>query len=1652
MSDIQDLEVVVVEPQGEDSPTIATVIERGDPGPSAYQIAVANGFVGTQSEWLDSLASGISDHGISDHGGLTGLAEDDHTQYALADGSRGSFQRVGGTVIAVTDYVMQPGDVNILSIGGTVTLADAQTNNGQYVYIRSINGEVTVLPSGANTIAGAPSSLIAGGNGARFNAQDLTPFGIGWAWAKTETIGSEAYLPAWYGQGIPDDQIIKMVGGVPAWADDNDTIYTPPDPVYLPLGNIHDVTDPAYGAVGDGVADDTAAFEAAVAALGSDPGVIFVPEGTFLIRRRIILGSGQVLRGTGWSSIITRPETVEAALVVTYTGGTVTYAVDDATGFSVGDEVTAWDEGNWEWNSSHAVITDITGTTITVDRPSNSAYTDGYLSTAFPLVSNNAGHTNTPAALPVVGAAVQNIVLDGNRINGEFGNHNPNPSGQAEFTNSVIHWENVVDTHIDNVLVRNSVSDGISEQGRIAPVAGVGSVHRNRITNTTVLNSARHGVHFGSTISGGHLSNSTVEDCLNMAVFLCAHAQHSVITGNTFRNCGQGVAGADARLADDNVIADAQPVYEILGDVGTVVTGNVFVGGPLNDIATGQAAIFLGPRSVASGNVIDGWNGGIILVRGAVDCAVTGNHISLSPTYSGALGVLVRRGAHRATVTGNTIVGGSLNEDIAIAKNDSGIMVDQCNDVLVANNTIRSTSEGIVQVDAGTGHRYLGNKLSDIQSAHGCMRLLGTLTDSEIDTRGFDLTTSAVPNAISYHEGAGAAAQVRLIINGTGDNGTSDPAVAGHWNTVNDRHHGIVVRWLNGSTPSAKMYDDPSGTWSVVAPVAPSVHNHDELYEPLGSSLDERRWNVDGLWQQWRAIPHKLRTMPTAASMENGYNATWAITNAGTGTGTLPYTPDGVDIRSFFLCYPPYRDDESTDPVFFYPFQRYRELITQTKVGATGGDLSEWALRHNDTTSFDASTSGTADWFWEATLDGAAGEQYITYNDGAENIAVPVMARLTQNTATETVTFWRAIPYDTGEAGIEVTDDGITWFPMFSHTDARWATMREDVDPETWKLGIQNNCDYAWMTMHHFGGAKILDIQPSHVTGAAGTTSFTDGVGNTISTVSGLVVEEPEYAAADHTHDDTEINLTGSYTGNLNSATPPNTLDEALNIVDALSFTTDAATGDQVHDALTASMYAFDPPDVWFEGPSSGWTQTSGFMGTFVSSETMDFRFLINIDPSLDGGVLLNWYPAVFGGLAYIPTEIAIDYDYDLTPRLKLTYNDPDESEYIYYVDLDVDFAGIWTYLRVVHSRPLLGTRAIKVQMGVRSGGDHITSDGQRWRTVSDVTIELSTSPYLEVNASTYALSDASFLPNFGGLCEGFDLYRINIDGTSLQLAAHASDWISGNSFSSPASGGSQTWTTSDGLVVSSNTKRIEALEAQSASAYIDDINVSLTGSYGGNLNAATPPSTLDEALVIIDGLPLNGNLIANPTPRLSGLTVNEWTIPGLLATTVGTVTISQNRPNWQNFRIETATTFDRIAVEVTTAAPAGSLIRIGIYTADERWQPGTLVLDSGTIPYDPVSVPALQAVVIDMTLQPGNYIAMVMANATGQLRQITGYAPSPVIISDTGAGPFRQRSTLINQTYVATGFPASGAAEWDRDLIAATLTDGYTFKLREAV
>jgi hypothetical protein len=297
--------------------------------------------------------------------------------------------------------------------------------------------------------------------------------------------------------------------------------------------------------------------------------------------------------------------------------------------------------------------------------------------------------------------------------------------------------------------------------------------------------------------------------------------------------------------------------------------------------------------------------------------------------------------------------------------------------------------------------------------------------------------------------------------------------------------------WVGQSIANGKVVTMDAGVPAWVAP------------EPV---YDERAWLADALADELDTTTALwLRCYPTAASMDGDYGGTWQITNGSTGTGTLPATPDGIDIRAKFYLYRPYEDSELAGTGQDWPYQRYREILTQTKATATGGDLTEWAVVHPDET-FSTLSEGVAAWFYESTLTGAAGESAgFFYDDGSRLIGVPLIARLTHDTATETVTQWRWVPYDTGATGIEQTADGYWWEPVASETDARFASM----DPngtETWKIGIQNRMDVAWMTVHEYGGSLILDIQPDDIaTAGVGATSFTDGVGNTISTTDGSI-------------------------------------------------------------------------------------------------------------------------------------------------------------------------------------------------------------------------------------------------------------------------------------------------------------------------------------------------------------------------------------------------------------------------------------------------------------------------------------------------------------------------------------------------------------------
>jgi len=158
------------------------------------------------------------------------------------------------------------------------------------------------------------------------------------------------------------------------------------------------------------------------------------------------------------------------------------------------------------------------------------------------------------------------------------------------------------------------------------------------------------------------------------------------------------------------------------------------------------------------------------------------------------------------------------------------------------------------------------------------------------------------------------------------------------------------------------------------------------------------------------------------------------------------------------------------------------------------------------------------------------------------------------------------------------------------------------------------------------------------------------------------------------------------------------------------------------------------------------------------------------------------------------------------------------------------------------------------------------------------------------------------------------------------------------------------------------------------------------------------------------------------------------------------------NRWTFEPYIISEPITLDRVALEVTTAGTAGKLARIALYTADDYWQPASLVQDFGTVAVDPSSVPSIASITINQTLQPGRYLGVWITDGGATYRTISAYTFALNAINNSAsATPLRsQFASLSGSGTVANGFAAVNPA-WERDLYGTTNPVIFYLRWREA-
>jgi len=120
--------------------------------------------------FFDVITSDTESAGVTDHGALTGLADDDHTQYSLADGSRDFTGTVNGVSPTTAAHLATKGYVD--GIAGGVSWQSPPARCRQYIGNRTIaeidlitgtrTGDTVVATDAGTPSSGSSDALVAG--------------------------------------------------------------------------------------------------------------------------------------------------------------------------------------------------------------------------------------------------------------------------------------------------------------------------------------------------------------------------------------------------------------------------------------------------------------------------------------------------------------------------------------------------------------------------------------------------------------------------------------------------------------------------------------------------------------------------------------------------------------------------------------------------------------------------------------------------------------------------------------------------------------------------------------------------------------------------------------------------------------------------------------------------------------------------------------------------------------------------------------------------------------------------------------------------------------------------------------------------------------------------------------------------------------------------------------------------------------------------------------------------------------------------------------------------------------------------------------------------------------------------------------------------
>lgn len=544
---LDDEVVVIVEV---DDPSVVLEISGqgtpGAPGKSAYEVAVDNGFIGTEQEWLDSLNTdvvAVIETWASIPDNTLGILDPETATDTVAEllGQFGATQEIIDQAVGGLSFFVpyldpeQPSDVKaaIRNIANWLTFIIVQ--------IFSINGQLSPINSQLSDLASQISGIL----------DNLSGYG--------DIVTHNVSEFATSAQGIKADTALQ------------------PEDLPDPDSNgLHlDIRD--FGAAVDGLTDDWQAIMDTITEAVATSRPVYIPAGTTFIRRAVVVPSGVEIFGAGIDkSIVKRKASVGSAMVGVVGFNSTEVEVESAVDFAVGDPIHMWDLAFYEGDDVLRTITSIEDNVIHFSPSTSSDYS-----------ATSMGRVSTSTSVFRSESGAEHINIYGLTVDQSMNEFDPkgsynNGDSQTEFTLAAIHLEGARHCKVERVKFINAFGDAYSDQGR----GTYDDPNHNEIGWCVFDSPYRHAIHLGSGNYGSRVHHNLVTGVISgYCMFYCAEVVNCEVSGNYFTDSTTGLAHIDDRdkhsIITDNYFINVGVAINVQGDTtvddfSVLIANNMF--------------------------------------------------------------------------------------------------------------------------------------------------------------------------------------------------------------------------------------------------------------------------------------------------------------------------------------------------------------------------------------------------------------------------------------------------------------------------------------------------------------------------------------------------------------------------------------------------------------------------------------------------------------------------------------------------------------------------------------------------------------------------------------------------------------------------------------------------------------------------------------------------------------------------------------------------------------------------------------------------------------------------------------------------------------------------------------------------------------------